>query len=68
MVERIFQAPAFLGKTHSISGLKTALDQPEFATPIGLVKFGSFQQKKQAGRGFLTRRFKKTLGGLFKRD
>ena len=30
-------------------GIKSALDQPEFATGIGLVKFGSFQQKKQSG-------------------
>jgi len=43
----IFQMPAFLGKTNSISGLKSALDQPEFATAIGLAKFGSLQQKRR---------------------
>src|SRR5207249_9552280 len=49
LAERVCQLPATLGQTNSISGLKSALDQPEFATAIGLVKFGSFQQKKKAG-------------------
>jgi cell division protein FtsA len=67
LAERVLQMPAHLAKTNSISGLKSALDQPEFATPIGLVKFGSFQQKKRAAKGLLTRSFKKTFAGLFKR-
>src|SRR6185295_9236352 len=49
LVERIFLLPASLGKTNSISGLKSALDQPEFSTAIGLVKYGSFLHKKKAG-------------------
>jgi cell division protein FtsA len=51
LAERTFQMPASLGKTSSISGIKSALDQPEFATAIGLVKFGSFQQKKRGTGG-----------------
>ena len=51
--ERAFGLPVSLGKTNSISGLKSALDQPEFATAIGLVKFGSFQSKKRTGHGSL---------------
>lgn len=67
LAERIFQLPAHLGKTNSISGLKSALDQPEFATAIGLVKYGSFQQKKKSG-GSLTQTIKETLfGGLLAR-
>jgi cell division protein FtsA len=53
LAEKIFQLPASLGKASSINGLKSALDQPEFATAIGLVKFGSFQQKKRGSGGFL---------------
>jgi cell division protein FtsA len=68
LAERIFQAPAYVGKTISISGLKSALDQPEFAAAIGLVKFGSFQQKRQSGRGRLRRGLKRTFGGFFKRE
>jgi cell division protein FtsA len=67
MAESIFQLPATLGKANSISGLKSALDQPEFATAIGLVKYGSFQQKKKSGGGSLTETLKQTLGGLLPR-
>ena len=51
LAERTFQMPASLSKANSISGIKSALDQPEFATAIGLVKFGSFQQKKRGTGG-----------------
>ncbi len=51
LAEKVFQLPASLGKANSISGIKSALDQPEFATAIGLVKFGSFQQKKKENMG-----------------
>jgi len=68
LAERIFQLPASLGKTNSISGLKSALDQPEFATAIGLVKFGSFQQKKKTNNSFLTQALRETIGGLLGRS
>jgi cell division protein FtsA len=47
MAEEVLDLPVCIGKTNSISGLKSALDQPEFATAIGLVKFGSFKQRKR---------------------
>jgi len=53
LAERMFGLPVSLGKTNSVSGLKSALDQPEFAAAIGLVKFGSFQTKKRTSRGGL---------------
>ena len=62
----VFALPAFLGKTNSISGLKSALDQPEFATAIGLVKFGSLQQKRKPANGFADS-LKKTIEEMFKR-
>ncbi len=65
LAERVFQMPAFLGKTQSISGLKSALDQPEFATAIGLVKFGSLQQKRRPSAG-LADGIKKTFAELFR--
>jgi len=67
LAEKVFQLPASLGKANSISGLKSALDQPEFATAIGLVKFGSFQQKKKSGGGSFTQTIKHTLDGLLRR-
>ncbi len=55
VAQRILGMPVWLGRANSISGLKSALDQPEFATAIGLVKFGCFEQQKQwQPRGRLT--------------
>jgi cell division protein FtsA len=67
LAAQILQVPVFVGQTNSISGLKSALDQPEFVTAIGLVKFGSFQQRKRGNRSSLTDGLKNTLGQLFKR-
>jgi cell division protein FtsA len=53
LAERVFGLPVTLGKANSISGLKSALDQPEFATAIGLVRFGSFQARKRSNRNSL---------------
>lgn len=67
LAEQVLRMPVSLGKTNSISGLKSALDQPEFATAIGLVKFGSFQQRKRAAKSSLTKGLKSTLEQLFRR-
>jgi cell division protein FtsA len=67
LAEQILQMPVSIGKTNSISGLKSALDQPEFATAIGLVKFGSFQHRKRAAKGTLADGLKTTLGQIFRR-
>lgn len=48
LANRIFGLPVCVANTSSISGLKSALDQPEFATGIGLARFGSFEWKKRA--------------------
>jgi len=66
LAENVFQLSASVGKTNSISGLKSALDQPEFATAIGLVKYGSFQLKKKVSKGF-SQALKETFGGLLRR-
>jgi len=67
LAEKVFQLPVCLGKANSISGLKSALDQPEFATAIGLVKFGSFKHRKRVPRSFFTEGIKTTLGQFFRR-
>ncbi|MEO6183878.1 MAG: hypothetical protein ABIP71_12400, partial [Verrucomicrobiota bacterium] len=64
--EKIFQLPASLGKANSINGLTSALDQPEFATAIGLAKFGSLQQKRRAGGGLISTSLK-TISEIFKK-
>jgi cell division protein FtsA len=67
LAEQILGMPVSLGKANSVSGLKSALDQPEFATAIGLVKFGSFQHRKRVARPSLKEGLRSTLGQLFKR-
>ncbi len=67
LAEQILHMPVSIGKTNSVSGLKSALDQPEFATAIGLVKFGSFQQRRRAGKNTLADGLKNTFGQLFRR-
>jgi hypothetical protein len=46
--------PVSQGQTQSISGLKSALDQPEFVAAIGLAKFGSFKNRKRESRSFVS--------------
>jgi cell division protein FtsA len=68
LAEDVFELPAVVGKTNCLSGLRSALEQPEFAASIGLVKFGSFEQQKRfAGRGSFTTGIKNTLTHLFRR-
>src|SRR4051794_28771402 len=66
LAEQVLQMPVTIGKTNSISGLKSALDQPEFATAIGLVKFGSFQQRKRTAGSF-TQTIKDTFTTFMRR-
>ena len=67
LAERVLQLPVWVGKTNSVSGLKSALDQPEFAAAIGLVKFGSFKSRKRGGRPTLTQEIKGALSRMLSR-
>jgi cell division protein FtsA len=67
LAEQVLGMPVSAGKTNSISGLKSALDQPEFAAAIGLVKFGSLQQRKRIGKNLFGQGIRSTIGSLFKR-
>lgn len=53
LAEHVFQMNVIAGNSCAISGLTAALDQPEFATAIGLVKFGSLKNRHRADRPFL---------------
>ncbi|MGZ8900521.1 MAG: cell division protein FtsA [Limisphaerales bacterium] len=62
LANRVFGLPVCVANTSSISGLKSALDQPEFATGIGLARYGSFEWKKRsAPKGSLAGGIKSTL-------
>jgi cell division protein FtsA len=66
LAERILQMPVSQGQTQSISGLKSALDQPEFVTAIGLAKFGSFKNRKRESRS-LTAGIRSMFGKFLQR-
>jgi len=66
LANRIFGLPVFLARTNSISGLKSALDQPEFAAGIGLVRYGSFEWKKRLNQKGLAGGLKSTISQIFR--
>ena len=67
LAERVFGLPAAIGRSQSINGLVATLDQPEFATAIGLVKFGSFKCRKREPRPTLGQNLKSVLSKLLPR-
>jgi cell division protein FtsA len=66
LAEQMLQMQVTGGQTKSISGLKSALDQPEFVTAIGLAKFGSFKSRKREGKS-LVAGIKGVFGRLLQR-
>jgi cell division protein FtsA len=67
LAEQALQMPVSLGQANSISGLKSALDQPEFAAAIGLVKFGSLKTRRREGRTSFAGGIKGMLGRFLNR-
>jgi cell division protein FtsA len=67
LAQPVLQLPVSIGQTNSISGLKSALDQPEFAAAIGLVKFGSFKNRKRDGKSSLAQGIKGMFGKFLQR-
>ena len=67
LAENTFQMNVTAGNACAISGLTAALDQPEFATAIGLVKFGSLKNRRREGRSLLPRGIKDMFGKLLHR-
>jgi cell division protein FtsA len=68
LASQVFGLPACIGSASGVSGLKSALDQPEFATAIGLVRYGSYQvRKRMTEKNPITSHLKKTFTQIFKR-
>ena len=60
-----------MAQAAAISGLTAALDQPEFAAAIGLVKYGSLKKRQRVKRsafGFNTGMFKEVVGKFLPRS
>jgi cell division protein FtsA len=68
LAERIFQMSACIGKSSSVNGNKSALDQPEFAAGIGLVKYGAMQVKQRQAQRSFGWGLRSTLTQLFRRS
>ena len=51
--EKVFDLPVTIGRSCAVAGLPSQLQAPEFATAIGLVKFGSLQQRHKPERSVL---------------
>lgn len=67
LAERILQMPVQVARVQCVTGIPESLDQPEFATAIGLAKYGSFRVQRELGK---TGRWniKRALGELFGRS
>jgi len=62
LAENVFQMNVAPGHATAVSGLTAALDQPEFAAAIGLVKYGSLKHhRRRAGQPFLKGLFGRLL-------
>lgn len=64
LAQRIFAVPYQPGKAMGVNGLTKALEAPEFACPIGLLKCAAFQMKRRERTKLGLR---SALAGLFKR-
>ncbi len=63
LAETVFGLPATLGRANAVGGLRSATDDPELATAVGLVKYGAMRQKGQRGTG-LVGKLKNFAGSL----
>ena len=69
LAQSIFQLPVSVGKSESIAGLKSALDQPEFAAPLGLVRFGYMEMRNQIdNKPSFRRTIRGSLTSMFRRN
>ena len=50
LAEKVFQMKCEVGQTNGVSSLPETLDKPEFATAIGLVKYGALRECKAMAR------------------
>lgn len=63
LAEEVFDLPATLGRANAVGGLRSATDDPELATAVGLVKYGAIRQKGQRRVG-LVGKLKHLAGSL----
>lgn len=67
LAERVFQMNVTHGHAATVGGITTALDQPEFATGIGLVKYGSLKNRQKAPKTNIATDIKNMFGKFLQR-
>jgi cell division protein FtsA len=65
LAENVFQMNVTLGHAGAVNGLTTALDQPEFAAAIGLVKFGAIKNRRRSASPLFSKAGIKEVFGRF---
>ena len=61
LAESIFNSPVRIGTPHDVSGLTDIVSKPDFATAVGLVKYGT-KEMKESG---VNKKGKSNLGKFF---
>jgi cell division protein FtsA len=65
---QVLNLPVGMGRTHALGGMRTALDQPEFATAMGLVKYGASQCRRRAAATGFSFGLRQTVRHFFRWD
>jgi cell division protein FtsA len=68
LAERVFQMNVTHGHAATVGGITTALDQPEFATGLGLVKYGSLKNRQRAPKNSIASNLKGMVGRFLQRS
>jgi len=63
LAQRVFKLPVTVARAQDVSGSMEAIDHPEFATPIGIARFGAMQLRTPSPRSG----WRSALGTLFRR-
>lgn len=63
----VFGLDVFLTHAHSVAGITSAFQNPQYSTAIGLVKYAQAVHSERVNDGFV-KKFFKFLGGLFRKS
>ena len=62
LAERVFNLPCQLGKPRDVSGLAVATNGPEYAAPIGMLRYAVRTSRRTSSGSFIPEWLKKLLG------
>jgi cell division protein FtsA len=53
LAQKVFGMPCMLGKPFNVSGLAVVTDGPQYAAPVGMLRYGVSTYEKEAAAGVL---------------